>query len=96
MARELRANPDVLSHVGNQLADHGLSLLAVQQLCQDDADSAQRGWVGSSAAALTGLLDRWAAAGASHLDRIAEYAGGMRTAAAACAELDRRNAASLR
>ncbi|OBI90801.1 hypothetical protein A9X01_11430 [Mycobacterium asiaticum] len=92
----MRANPDVLSHVGNQLADHGQSLLAVQQLCHDDVGGAQRGWVGSSAAALTGLLDRWAAAGASHLNSIAEYAGGMRTAAAECAELDQRNAASLR
>ncbi|OBK17656.1 hypothetical protein A5635_04175 [Mycobacterium asiaticum] len=92
----MRANPDVLSHIGNQLADHGQSLLAVQQLCHDDADGAQRGWVGSSAAALTGLLDRWAAAGVSHLHRIAEHADGMRTAAAECAELDQRNAASLR
>ncbi|WP_081287439.1 hypothetical protein [Mycobacterium asiaticum] len=96
MARELRANPDILSHVGNQLADHGQSLLAVQRLCHDDADGAQRGWVGSSAAELVRLLDRWAAAGASHLESIAEYAGGMRTAAAECAELDQRNAASLR
>jgi hypothetical protein len=49
MAEELRAIPDVLSHVGNELANHGESLLALQQSCHGEAEGGQSGWVGGCA-----------------------------------------------
>ncbi|MDT5136517.1 MAG: hypothetical protein QOD58_779 [Mycobacterium sp.] len=96
MAQELRAIPDVLSHIGIELANHGQSLLSLQQSCHRDADGAQPGWVGSSAAALSGLLDRWATASYGHLARFGEHASDMRFAAAGFTALDQQNAASLR
>ena len=73
MADELRAQPDALSHVGTQLANHGETLLAVQQACRGAAEDAQSGWVGSSAGALSGLLDRWETASTTHIGR---FGGG--------------------
>jgi uncharacterized protein YukE len=96
VAQELRAIPDVLSHIGIELASHGQSLLALQQACHRDADAAQPGWVGSSAAALSGLLDRWATASSGHQARFGEHASGLRFAAAGFSALEQQNAAALR
>jgi uncharacterized protein YukE len=96
VAHELRAIPDVLSHIGIELASHGQSLLALQQACHRDADAAQPGWVGTSAAALSGLLDRWATASTGHQARFDEHAGGMRFTAAGFTTLEQHNAAALR
>lgn len=96
MAKELRAIPDVLSHLGTELANHGQALLDVQRSCHRDVDSAQQGWVGASAKALSELSDRWAAASAGHLARLSAHADCMRFAAAGFSEMERSNAASLR
>lgn len=96
VASELRATPGVLTHVGIQLAHQGQALQAVQWSCLRDADGAQAGWVGASASALTGLLDRWAALGEGHQVRLSEHADGMRFAAAALRAMEQSNAASLR
>lgn len=96
MAAELHANPDVLSHVGAELVSHGQSLAAVQTSCHRDADGARLGWVGSSADALSGLLDQWATASGCHLARIDAHADGIRLAAAGFIEMDRHNADCIR
>jgi uncharacterized protein YukE len=94
MAEELRAIPDVLSHMGNQLANHGETLLALQQSCHGQADGAQAGWVGSSAGALSELLDSWATASTAQLRRFGEHSGGMHVAAVEFTEMELRNATS--
>lgn len=96
MAEELRAASDVLCHMGNQLADHGESLLAWQQSCHDAAEAAQSGWIGSSAGALSALLDYWETASAAHVGRFGEHSCGMHFAAAGLVEMEQNNAASLR
>jgi uncharacterized protein YukE len=95
MADELRAQPDVLSHVGTQLANHGETLLAVQRACHGAAEDAQSGWVGSSAGALSGLLDRWETASTTHIGRFGEHSCGMHFAAVEFTEMEQRNAAAL-
>lgn len=95
MAEELRAHPDVLSHVGTQLANHGETLLAVQQACHGAAAEAQSGWVGSSAGALSGLLDAWETASTTHIGRFGEHSCGMHFAAVRFAEMEQRHAAAL-
>ncbi|MEB3980272.1 hypothetical protein OQ968_03230 [Mycobacterium sp. 663a-19] len=95
MAEELRAQPDVLSHVGTQLANHGETLLAVQQACLGAAADAQSGWVGSSAGALSGLLDGWETAGTTHIGRFGEHSCGMHFAAVELTEMEQRTAAAL-
>ena len=95
MAEELRAQPDMLSHVGSQLANHGETLLAVQRACHGAAADAQSGWVGSSAGALSGLLDRWETASTTHIGRFGDHSCGMHFAAAELTEMEQRNAAAL-
>ncbi|WP_242657804.1 hypothetical protein [Mycobacterium kubicae] len=95
MAEELRAAPDVLSQVGVQLANHGETLLALQRSCREAADAARPGWIGSSAGALAGLLERWGATAIAHIGRFGEHACGMHLAATGLTEMDQRNAASL-
>ncbi|WP_239656577.1 hypothetical protein [Mycobacterium riyadhense] len=82
--------------MGNELANHGASLVALQQSCHDAAQGAHAGWVGSSANALSGLLDRWARISAAHRDRFGEHSYGMRYAAVSFTEMEQRNAMSLR
>jgi uncharacterized protein YukE len=95
MPQQLRAIPDALSRIGNELADHGESLLALQQSCQSDAQDAQPGWVGSSAHALSGLLERWAMASTTHIALFGEHSCGMHFAAAGFRRMEQGNAAAL-
>lgn len=92
MADELNAIPDLLSHVGNELATHGQSLLALHLTCHRDADDARSGWVGASAGALSELLDRWHAASAGHQARFGQHARGLSVAAARLSEMESHNA----
>lgn len=96
MAVELRAFSDALCDMGNRLAGHGEALLDLQRSCQNAAEGARSGWVGSSAGALSGLLDRWATASAAHVGRFGEHSCGMHFAAAGLTEMEQTNAASLR
>ena len=95
MAEELRAIPDQLSHVGNQLADHGETLLALQQSCHGAAEGAHSGWVGSSAGALSGLLDTWATVSTTHMGRFGEHSCGMHIAAVEFTEMERHNTTAV-
>jgi hypothetical protein len=95
MAEELRAIPDALSHVGNELANHGESLLALQQSCHGAAEGARSGWVGSSAGALAALLDRWATASNTHIGRFGQHSCGMHFAAVEFTEVERRTTTEL-
>jgi hypothetical protein len=95
MAEELRVNPDVLSHVGNELANHGETLLALQQSCHAAAEGAHSGWVGSSAGALSGLLDRWATVSSTHMGRFGDHSCGMHFAAVEFTEMENRGATAV-
>lgn len=96
MASELRAIPEVLAHLGNELGSHGQSLAQLQKSCHRDADRAHAEWVGSSAGALSELLDGWASTSAAHLARFGDHADGLKAAAVAFLEMDRLNAGQLR
>ncbi|CCK59007.1 Conserved protein of unknown function [Mycobacterium canettii CIPT 140070010] len=91
----MRAIPEVLSRVGYQLADHGESLLTSHHRCHGAAEGARSRWVGSSAGALSGLLESWAQASTAHAARIGDHSYGMHLAAAGFAEMEDHNAAAL-
>ncbi|WP_253869574.1 hypothetical protein [Mycobacterium sp. 1164966.3] len=95
MPQQLRATPDSLTRIGNQLADHGESLLALQLSCLGTAEEAHPGWVGSSALALSGLLDGWAMTSTAHIARFGEHSRGMHFAAAGFRQMEQRNTAAL-
>src|ERR1700722_6488777 len=81
MASELRVNPETLSRAANDVANHGESLLEAHQSAHGQASGAQSGWVGSSAGALSGLLDNWEKDTTAHVGRIGEHSCGMHFAA---------------
>lgn len=93
MAEELRAIPDVLCHIGNQLTTRGEELLVLQRACHEQAEGARAGWVGRSAPALSALVDSWATVSNTHLARFGEHASGMRFVAAGLTEMEQGNAA---
>ena len=95
MAEELRVIPDALGHVGNELANHGESLLALQQSCHGAAEGARSGWIGSSAGALAALLDGWVTASTTHIGRFGEHSCGMHVAAVEFTATEGRNATAL-
>jgi hypothetical protein len=95
MPQQLRAIPDSLSRLGNELASHGEALLALQRSCHSAAECAHPGWVGSSAHALSALLDRWATVSAAHIGRFGEHSCGMHFAAAGFHQMEQRNAAAI-
>lgn len=95
MADELRVLPDLLSEVGAALESAGLALLEVQQGCQRAAEGARPGWIGSSAGALSGLLERWDAASIAQIGRFGAHSCAMYLAAAQFIALDRDSATVL-
>jgi uncharacterized protein YukE len=95
MTDKLRVNPTTLSQAGNQVADHGEDLLARQQSCHGEAAGAQSGWVGSSAGALSSLLDDWQTTSDAHFRRFGKHSCDMHFAAAAFADTEDHNVAAM-
>ncbi|MGH3561948.1 MAG: WXG100 family type VII secretion target, partial [Mycobacterium sp.] len=95
MADELRVNPEALCHAGNEIANHGETLHAVQQCCHGEVQDAHPGWVGSSGRALSRLLDNWATTSTAHIKAIGGQSCKMHFAAAEFTSMEQRNAAAL-
>jgi uncharacterized protein YukE len=96
MADKLRVDPTALSHAGNEVANHGEDLLAHQQSCHSEAADAHSGWVGSSAGALSGLLDGWETTSDAHFRRFGQHSTGMHFVAADFADTEDRSTAAVR
>lgn len=95
MADVVRISPEQLRLAGDEVTVTGESLLALHHTCLTDAESAHCGWVGTSAGALAGLLDRWTAASRSHGTRISEQAIGLHSGATEFADMEYNHAAAL-
>lgn len=95
MADQLRVDPEALCLAGNELAGHGEALHALHRCCHREAQDARPGWIGSSADALTELLDTWVAAGTAHFRRIGGHCCDMHSAAAEFGYLTERSSAAL-
>jgi len=93
--QQLRAIPDSLSRVGNELATQGETLLALQLSCHSAAEDAQPGWVGSSAHALSALLNRWATASTTHIGRFGQHSCGLHFAAAGFRQMEQHGAVAI-
>lgn len=95
MADELRVDLEALRHAGNQIAHHGETLHAVHQSCYGEVQDAHPGWIGSSAAALSELLEAWAVASTTQLQRVGGQSCSMQVAAAELMFMETRNVAML-
>jgi uncharacterized protein YukE len=91
MADTVRLKPEELMQAANDMADHGESLLAAHQSSHGEASAAHSGWVGSSAGALSGLLDSWETATTEHVGRIGNHSCGMHFTAADFALNEQQN-----
>ena len=96
MADKLWVDPTALSQAGNDVANHGENLLARQQSSHGEAAGAQSGWVGSSAGALSNLLDGWQTTSDAHLRRFGKHSCDMHFAAAGFADMEDRDAEAVR
>lgn len=95
MADQLRVNLEDLCRAGDAIAGHGETLHTMQQSCHSQAQQAQLGWVGSSARALSGLLDGWAVTSRTQLQHIGQHSADLHTAVARFLFLDDGGAATL-
>jgi uncharacterized protein YukE len=91
MADKVWVKPEELMQAANDMANHGESLLAAHQSSHAEASGAHSGWVGSSAGALSGLLDSWETATAEHVGRIGNHSCGMHFTAADFALKEQQN-----
>ena len=95
MADKLWVKPEELMQAANDMADHGESLLTAHQTSHGEASGAHSGWVGSSAGALSGLLDSWETTTAEHVGRIGDHSCGMHFTAADFALNEQQNQQKL-
>jgi uncharacterized protein YukE len=91
MADKTWVAPEELMQAANDMADHGESLLTAHRSSHGEASAAQSGWVGSSAGALSGLLDNWETATTDHVGRIGNHSCGMHFTAADFAFNEQQN-----
>jgi len=96
MADKLRVDPTALSQAGNEVANHGEDLLAHQQSCHGEAAGAHSGWVGSSAGALSDMLDGWETTSDTHFRRFGKHSTDMHFVAADFADAEDRNIQAVR
>lgn len=96
MADKLRVDPTTLSQAGNEVANHGEDLLAHQQSCHGEAAGAHSGWVGSSAGALSSLLDGWETTSDAHFRRFGKHSTDMHFLAVDFADTEDRNTEAVR
>jgi uncharacterized protein YukE len=96
MADKVWLKPEQVSQAANDMADHGETLLTSHQSSHGQASDAHSGWVGSSAGALSGLLDSWQTAGTEHFNRIGNHSCDMHVTAAEFTFLDQAGTRRLR
>ena len=95
MADKVWLKPEQVSQAANDMADHGETLLTSHQSSHSEASGAHSGWVGSSAGALSGLLDSWETTGTEHFHRIGKHSCDMHVTVAEFTFLDQRGTQRL-
>jgi hypothetical protein len=95
VADKVWLKPEQLSQAANDLADHGETLLTSHQSSHGQASGAHSGWVGSSAHALSGLLDNWQTASTEHFSRIGNQSCDMHVTVAEFTFLDQQGTRRL-
>ena len=84
----LRITPEEVFHAATVGRDHHEELAGTYASTQSQGWDAESGWVGSSGAALSGLLDRWQSHASDHHRMLNDHHDGLDAAAAAFTEMD--------
>ena len=96
MGNELRVDPAAVSAAADRIDTAADGLRAAHNAVADRIAAAQAGWVGTSAAALSGAATRWQQQSAAHYTDLIGHADHYRSAAANYAVTDEDEAADVR
>ncbi len=92
----LTIKPDEVFHAATVGRTHHEQLATTYASTQSQGWDAESGWVGTSGAALSGLLDRWQSHAVDHHQMINHHHERMDTAAVTFAEMDDNAAERVR
>jgi WXG100 family type VII secretion target len=84
----LTIKPEEVFHAATVGRDHHEQLATTYASTQSQGWDAESGWVGSSGAALSGLLDRWQSHATNHHQMLNDHHEHLDNAATAFTELD--------
>lgn len=95
MGDELRVDPTKVSAAADRIDAAAEGLRAAHAAVGDRITAAAAGWVGTSAAALSGAGTRWQEQSAAHYGDLVGLAGNYRTGAASYVHTDEAEAADV-
>jgi WXG100 family type VII secretion target len=88
--------PEDVFHAATVGRNHHEELAGTYASTQSQGWDAESGWVGTSGAALSGLLDRWQSHAADHHRMINDHNEHLDTAATAFSEMDKHAAQQVK
>ncbi|GAA1218535.1 WXG100 family type VII secretion target [Mycolicibacterium alvei] len=94
-ANELRVDPTAVSAAADRIDAAADGLRAAHAAVHERIAAAQAGWVGTSAAALSGATAKWQEQSAASYTEMIEHATDYRTAAASYTSTDEGEAADV-
>jgi WXG100 family type VII secretion target len=95
LGEDLKVVPDLVFHAATTGRGQHEELATTYASTQSQGWDAEGGWVGSSAAALSGLLDRWQSDATRHHAMLNHHHEGLDAAASGFAAMERDNAEKL-
>lgn len=95
MGDELRVDPTKVSAAADRIDAAAEGLRAAHTAVGDRITAAAAGWVGTSAAALSGAGTRWQEQSTAHYGEMVRLAGDYRTAVASYVDTDEGEAAEV-
>lgn len=95
MGDELRVDPTKVSAAADRIDAAAEGLRAAHNTVHDRITAAAAGWVGTSAAALSGAATRWQEQSAARYSELVGLAGDYRTGAASYVRTDEGEAADV-
>jgi uncharacterized protein YukE len=95
MGDELRVDPTLVSVAADRIDTAAEGLRAAHATASDRITAASAGWVGTSAAALSGAGTRWQEQSAARYGELVGLAGDYRSAAASYVNTDEGEAADV-
>lgn len=92
----LNIKPEEVFHAATVGRNHHEQLAGTYASTQSQCWDAESGWVGSSGAALSGLLDRWQSHAGAHHRMINDHHEGLDAAATTFSQMDKDAAQRLK
>ena len=92
----LSVKPEEVFHAATVGRDQHEELAGTYASTQSQGWDAESGWVGSSGAALSGLLDRWQSHAGDHHRMLNDHHDGLDAAGTTFSEMDKHDAQRLK